>query len=185
MPDSLWLQVLIAGTVFRLMVGPLLVVAHELGHAAMALLLTDGPVSVIIGRGRGPVRSEVGRLSVELAGILRPFGLHGSTTWEPDRPSLAQTAAFFLSGPIISLGLAVGLGFLTYASTSGTTLRLLLWMSAMSATWLTLMTLLPLRTPDPGWKSTSPSDALIVLRRLRAGGEGNQPSETHIAREVT
>jgi hypothetical protein len=45
---------------------PLGILAHELGHAVVALLLSDGPVSVLVGRQPGIVRIRIGRLRLSL-----------------------------------------------------------------------------------------------------------------------
>jgi hypothetical protein len=45
---------------------PLGLLAHELGHALVALRLTDGPVTVLVGRQPGLVRFRIGRLRFSL-----------------------------------------------------------------------------------------------------------------------
>lgn len=176
MPTSPWFRLALAWVVFRAAAAPVLVLLHEVAHAGVALAVTNDDVTIVLGRGQVRRTARVGRLGLGLAGILRPFGLRGSTRWNGDRLSLGQTTSVFLAGPLVSLFLTVALATVTYASPAGTTLRLLLWMSAASSAWLTLLTLLPIRTPDAGWRTRSPSDALQLLRRIRARRQGDGPT---------
>ena len=58
-------------------VGPLLVLVHELGHAAVGLAATDGLVSVRVGRTPGWFRGRVGRLAFELSPLPVRDAPHG------------------------------------------------------------------------------------------------------------
>lgn len=78
---------------------PLVVLIHELGHAAVGLARTDGLVAVRVGRAPGRWRAHVGRLHLELS--LRPArkapaGL--ARTYAPrDRRTIVLSA---LAGPL-------------------------------------------------------------------------------------
>src|SRR5437588_2079777 len=82
---------------------PLGVLAHELGHASVALGVTDGPVNVLVGRQPGMVRLRLGRLRLSLhLEPARGTGWRGLCVYKPTgqpRDALLITAA----GPIASL----------------------------------------------------------------------------------
>ena len=77
---------------------PLAILAHELGHALVALRITAGPVNVVVGRQPGLVRLRVGRLGVSLH--IDPAG--GVCVWKPSaRPH--DDLLILAGGPIASL----------------------------------------------------------------------------------
>ncbi len=82
---------------------PLGILAHELGHAAMALLLTDRRVCVLVGRQPGIVRVRIGRLALSLhLEPARGTGWRGLCVYQPTgqpRDALLIIAA----GPFASL----------------------------------------------------------------------------------
>ncbi len=83
------------------------ILAHELGHAAVALRLTSGPVQVLVGRQSGLVRLSVGRLRVSIhLEPARGVGWSGLCVYKSSgvpNDELLITAA----GPIASLLWAV------------------------------------------------------------------------------
>jgi hypothetical protein len=92
---------------------PLLVLVHELGHAAVALVMTDGPVTVAIGHKRDrPPQLRLGRLSVRftywssLWSALRApaFSLPAGTAESRDVwITPARRIAIIAAGPAASL----------------------------------------------------------------------------------
>jgi hypothetical protein len=90
-----------------LLIVPLGILAHELGHALTALWLTHGPVSVLVGRQPGIIRLRAGRLRLSLhLERARGTGWRGLCIYKPTgrpRDALLITAA----GPIASLVWAI------------------------------------------------------------------------------
>ena len=85
-----------------------IVLVHELGHAAFALWATDAPVFVSVGRSPPLVRMRLGRLELALhplppdraaAGFAR---VRASLTW-------GDRLAFVLAGPFANVLLALAL----------------------------------------------------------------------------
>jgi hypothetical protein len=72
---------------------------HEMGHAAIALLDGEGPVTVVVGGGGGRRRSR-GRLTLDLS-----LSRGTSVCVAPDRTWRGTVIGTFV-GPITSLGLA-------------------------------------------------------------------------------
>ena len=83
------------------------ILAHELGHALMALRLTDGPVNVLVGRQPGLVRFRVGRLGFSLhLEPARGTGWAGLCHYKPTgRPG--DALVIIAAGPIASLVWAI------------------------------------------------------------------------------
>jgi hypothetical protein len=79
---------------------PLLVLAHELGHAAVALTVTRSPVLVQLGRtaDRGP-RLNVGRLTIVFSGL----GLAGGRCVHGGWLTRREAALLGLAGPAVNL----------------------------------------------------------------------------------
>jgi hypothetical protein len=57
---------MLIGDLLLVLVWPLGVLAHELGHGLVALHLTDGPVKILVGRQPGRIRLRLGRLRFSL-----------------------------------------------------------------------------------------------------------------------
>lgn len=95
------LAVLVALVAFVLVVEPLLVAAHEFGHAIVPLLL-GRETAVFVGGDRGPTVS-IGRLTVTVApaGLLSPV-TSGATVTDVQTDRWAMFAGT-LAGPLTSL----------------------------------------------------------------------------------
>lgn len=79
-------------------VSPLLVLAHELGHAAVGLVGTEGLVRVNVGREPGLVRGRLGRLAFELSPLPSRTAAPGlATTYA--RLSPARRVVYAAAGP--------------------------------------------------------------------------------------
>jgi hypothetical protein len=81
---------------------PVTVLVHELGHAAVGLLRTEGLVIVQIGGGPKWLRTRIGRLGLEVGPIPVYSGTAGSArTFAPlSRP---DAVAYALAGPLAEL----------------------------------------------------------------------------------
>jgi hypothetical protein len=83
---------------------PLLVLLHELGHAAVALSRTEGLVHVRVGRAPGWLRGRWGRLSFSLSPLRAPDAAGFALPFARMPP--AERIAFALAGPAASLAVA-------------------------------------------------------------------------------
>ncbi|ELZ17736.1 hypothetical protein C477_11012 [Haloterrigena salina JCM 13891] len=147
-----------------LVVVPLLVLGHELAHAAMGLALLPGTVRVTVG---SDPRWELslGRLEIS----LDPSGWR---SWWPGycrtetAPEGYRGAAFVLIGPISSLVFAVGL--LDAASMATEAVTIVCQAGAYWAFISVLATAVPVTYPDwmPAYGG-HPSDGKQAIRYLR------------------
>jgi hypothetical protein len=86
---------------FVVFVMPVLALIHELGHAVVALLLTDGDVFIFLGSNKH-WQVAIGRLVI-FGSLLT--GQTGLCSYEPDTEAFSwmQQIGFYLAGPIASL----------------------------------------------------------------------------------
>jgi hypothetical protein len=142
------------------LVAPLVLLLHELAHAAMALSLTRGKVLVVVGY--GPALSlTVGRLAVRLS----PLAASGCCVHRKTRAA-GDEALIAAAGPVASLLVAV-LGWrISEAIGSGFAGGLVAAAGLVSAA-VTLVTALPVSYPRALAVGDDPaSDGLHVLRAL-------------------
>lgn len=141
-----------------LLVAPVLTLLHELGHAAVALLVSGGRIHVLVGRPPGVVRCRVGRVALT-AGPLVPRGvaLHGLCVRERTSTSPRDELAVSLAGPAATLAATSALA----AGSIG---------ASQSAPWVALVLLYGavtglasfLYNADP--RSAGPADGAAHLR---------------------
>jgi hypothetical protein len=126
---------------------PILVGLHELGHAAAALILTDGDVSIGLNR----------------------LGMDGGwASYEPDRLRRPRDEAWILAaGPAASLAVAVAL-WLIWSGGEESSLVSLTGVGAITATFLFATSALPLRY-GRGFGDGGESDGRGVWRILTGG----------------
>jgi hypothetical protein len=150
---------------------PVLTLAHELGHALAALVLTDR--HVIVRQGRQPPMLTVGVGRLELR--LRPFNLSPWYAWfgtvettGASAVSARAGAAIAAAGPPVSLLLAIALGAIADASPSR--LSPFLFAAAWAQGYAFLVTAIPMRYGRLfGPYRGKLSDGLRVWQLLRYG----------------
>lgn len=143
---------------------PLLVGLHELGHAAVALAVTDEPVSVDVG-GDAAREWTVGRLTVAvslLGGWVGFYRVEGEL-------SPTERAVCALAGPAVSVLICLVAVATLWATGAAGATEFLLVGAALAAGWQFLATIAPVRYPD--WWTDAyagrPSDGYRALRALR------------------
>ncbi len=143
-----WVECVIYALLVCLLGLPALMIVHELGHALVALLITDERVVVRLGRPPARFRLAWQRLEFQ----VRPFdgsGFYQIEEWQ--HTSARQRAWAAMGGPAASLLvllLAGGLAGLAHGTFGG--LFLLSFGMAVLALLQVLITLLPIRYP-PWW----------------------------------
>tara|TARA_B110000037_G_scaffold212245_1_gene264812 strand:- start:164 stop:682 length:519 start_codon:yes stop_codon:yes gene_type:complete len=141
------------------------VLIHELGHAAMALLLTKQTVSLRVGNSETAKKIRFGRLELTLS--LRGFR-YGSTSYDRSQESLSTQIIVALSGPLGSL-LAIVFAFIFVSTVSREGVLWLLLLSFFVANFRILLVALwpikyrPNKESDEVWLS----DGLDIWRMLR------------------
>lgn len=140
---------------------PFTALVHELGHGAVALLNSNGPVTVVVG-GAGAWRRKWGRLTVDIgfASGGRNLCIAPGRTW-------GGMFVGTLAGPAASLGLAVALYLCAVALPP---LRFILITGAVTAFLDFSMNLLPSTTEYDG-KSDGMHALLMLVHRHRLKAE--------------
>jgi Zn-dependent protease len=154
---------LLAWCLAVLLAGPLVLLVHELGHAAAALALTRGPVVVQTGR-RAWVTPQVGRLTLALG----PGGLQAGACWHLAPRTPRAEAIIAASGPLASVVTCAAAGTACLALHPPRTAGLLLAALAILAAFDAVGNLLPILHPARRTVTGAPqeSDGRIVARCL-------------------
>jgi hypothetical protein len=100
---------------YAAVVGPLLALIHEMGHAGLALWRTNGPVVVVIAAKRRLFALRSGRFHVEANQLVQCGGL---CAYDPSDASRLDHAAIALAGPLASL-LGAAVTAVLWAHTGG------------------------------------------------------------------
>jgi hypothetical protein len=154
---SIW-KTLVWGSLWT----PVLVLVHELAHAALALWLTRGPVLVSFGRRRRwAVRA--GRLVLAVSALAPAFCAYDARQLRGSRRSQIWIAA---AGPLGSLLSAVGLALL--AGGAAGSARGILAVGALYAAVITIGSGLPMRY-GRGLGLGGDSDGMVIWRILTGG----------------
>jgi hypothetical protein len=148
--------VLLAAGITLVVSAPLLVLVHELGHAAVGLWTTEGLVQVHVGREPARVRFRVGRLDVGLNPDLPRRGRAGvARTWAA--MERGDRIAYALAGPLAELAVA----FVVTAGVVGGLVPRMLVLTAGCAAFDAVANLVPRE------RHGNRSDGLLVLDALR------------------
>jgi hypothetical protein len=141
--------------------GPVVALAHELGHAAVALRFTRGPVAVRVGRTDVAVKGWVRRLYITFS----PIGVGGGCLG-PKRGELTrgQALAYALAGPAVNLILTIMLWSVGRV-TVGAARPVLFTLAAVSG--LYLVNLIPHRDSSNLITRGQPSDGMQAVYLLR------------------
>ncbi len=171
-PD--WLLFLLYGVVGWFFIAPILGLFHEIGHALIALSLTPGNVTILMGTRdieKAHFRLRLGRLAVGFRlGLWIPAGLCRS---EADPTSVQGRVWLSLGGPLASLMLFLLSSVLAYWD-SGAQEKF--WEATASwALWSFLFAIIPMRYPHwLGPVGGSPSDGLHVWQILRGSKDSSE-----------
>jgi hypothetical protein len=163
---------------------PVLVLVHEMAHAAVALRLTDGPVIVGGSRDTRLAVAGPGRLRVELGASLLTGG---RCVFDPAGLRVPRGEAWIAAaGPIASLGCCLVLGYAAIAAGLGvrdTTLVAILGPGACAAGIMFVVTALPIRY-GAGLDPRGDSDGRVIWRVLTGAPPGGVERESRPEREV-
>lgn len=146
---------------------PLVVLLHELAHAAVPLAVSDADVTVRLGTGDG-VTVEAGRLTVRAsaAGFSLTGGLPGWFSYRGASLSRRESVAASLAGPAMSLALLAAVVFV-WPAIAGPA-RLAATVLAYLVGSQALFTLVPMEYPSWwGAYAGQPSDGRRALDGLR------------------
>jgi hypothetical protein len=156
-----------AAAIVYLALAPVFVLVHEMGHAAIALVRTDGRVHVQVGKSPAMWRLRFGRLGLGLNPYIPPSGGAAGFAKPFGRFDPYSRIAFALGGSTAS-GLFSGLVF--YLALRAHVV-LLVWVGAFGV-FHSLYALVPRRT---GGSRSDGAAFLEAVRRLR---EGPTPEES-------
>lgn len=149
-----WLLSLVA-------VGRVSLIMHELGHAAVSLRQTSGPVVIQVGRAQNAKRISFGRLHLAISWS----GSGGICRFRPDRPlSRGAQLKRVLAGPAVNVALALLLGAIALR-THGL-VRTVILSGALSNALIVVVSLVPHHSRG-GVTHGKPSDGLKAWSLLR------------------
>ncbi|MBS4174482.1 M50 family metallopeptidase [Bacillus sp. FJAT-49736] len=146
---------------FLLIIAPLTLFIHELGHSIGALLVRSEKIELFIGVGRRLLRLPLGRMSIHIHAL---FMLGGYTASERNPYySKAEQIIISLFGPLLNglLGI-LGALLLSYSHS-----RILLIFILFNL-WLCIINLIPYRI------GTRHSDGYLVLKTITARNSKNE-----------
>jgi hypothetical protein len=153
------------------LVYPFATLCHELGHAAVALLSTDGRVVVRLGTTQTWSLS-LGRTTLKAARFPGLAG--GSCSFETYPTDRAAAAALFLAGPAVSLGL-ISLALWLLTTTASVVLRFGLVLLVLQQGLSFVLSIVPMEyqselgLTEPAYDGLS-SDGDRALEAWRTGG---------------
>ena len=155
---------LIAFLTVLLIVQPLALLLHELGHALAALQVSTGPVEVVVGGSSPAVEIQLKRLKIyfSLVPCSPRTGTSGFCRWNPEGGSALDQILICLAGPYVS-ALLIGVFILAAFACAG----LPDWVSTiwiLSAIWTTI-SLLMCFDPRPG-RRREPKFATSLVRDI-------------------
>lgn len=163
----------LAGSILvRVIVQPIAVLIHELGHAVTAVLLSGQRITLQVGQpdDRGAV--SIGKIDLRLGRGTHPAHIRVL----PERLSRARLICIVLGGPVASLLLAVALVWLAVTVGPSGTAFVPIAIAAGAASLL-LLNLVPFEQGGSWWLGTPlvgpATDGLLALRALR-GHEGRR-----------
>lgn len=155
-----------AGAVVYLVVAPVFVLVHELGHAAVALVRTDGRVYVQVGKSPAMWRLRFGRVGLGVNPYIpRTGGVAGFVNHNGVLDPSSRIA-FALAGPTASGVFSASVVFLALRAHVG----LLVWVGAFGV-FHSLHALVPRRIGE------SRSDGAWLLEAVRRLRKGPTPEE--------
>jgi hypothetical protein len=167
-----WIEVAApAGIVAGFLIEPLLICAHEFGHALAAVALTRRRVHIRMGEPPFAVRIAMGKISVDYA----PGGYVAHCEFDPSTLTPRGLFVTSLAGPLASVMLGLGLAWSAVERQDHS--DVLFWILALAAGGSLLLGVanaIPFRHL-PGWwpgamrLEEGPSDGHLALLALRTG----------------
>jgi Zn-dependent protease len=164
----------LVGWVFaQLIVLPLTVLLHELGHAAMAAMRAQADVRLEVGSGPVAWRGRLARIDMAVHPLVMPAGMGGAVSFDATRASATDVLLVALAGPLTSL-IGTVFAWIWFASTPDDSwLSPLLAVAALTGLLLTVVNLLPMSIRDrngavmwrtDGWHALSAARVLLSLQ---------------------
>jgi hypothetical protein len=163
----------LAGVILvRVLVHPLAVLIHELGHAVTAVLLSGQRITLQVGQSDDRGAVSIGKIDLRLGRGTHPAHIRVL----PDRLSRTQLICIVLAGPVASLLVAGALIWLAVVVGPSATAFVPIAIAAGAASLL-LVNFVPFEQRAGWWFGTPlvgpASDGLLALRALR-GHEGRR-----------
>jgi hypothetical protein len=157
----------------QLIVLPLTVLLHEIGHAAAAAWRTQAGIELEVGVGPIAWRGKLARIDMEVRPLISPVGPAGAVSFDAAQATAKDVLLVALAGPAISL-LGTVMAWVWFVSADeGTALSTLLAVAAATGLFVTVLNLIPMSIRDrhgavtwrtDGWHVLSAAKVLISLR---------------------
>jgi len=157
----------------QLIVLPLTVLLHELGHAVMATLRAQPDVRLEVGFGPIAWRGRLARIDMAVHPLVVPAGMGGAVSFDATRASATDVLLVALAGPVTSL-IGTVIAWTWFVSTpEDAWISPLLAVAAATGLFVTILNVVPLSIRDrngavvwrtDGWHALSAARVLISLR---------------------
>jgi Peptidase family M50 len=164
---------LVGWVIAQLIVLPLTVLLHELGHAAMAVVRAQPDVRLEVGSGPIAWRGRLARIDMAVHPLVVPAGMGGAVSFDATRASATDVLLVALAGPVASL-IGTVIAWIWFASTPDDAgLASLLAVAAATGLFVTIVNLAPMSIRDrngavmwrtDGWHALSAAKILVSLR---------------------
>lgn len=141
-----------------------LALAHELGHAFMAVLRLPGKVIVRVGGDKQTATFNLGRIAVRFHPIVRPWRFDAVCLFS-DKATRADTVLIVLAGPAASIAAGL-LAFAGTLFTSGTA-HAILAVVALEGLFSGFLCLVPMTLKDSQGLSMR-TDGALAIRAIRS-----------------
>lgn len=170
-------NVLLVFSISWCLIMPMMMLAHELGHAAVALKVTPGPVVAYVGRPSCAIEVHFERLKIGLSPVPVDGGSYGARcTAHTNSATQRDLLAIALAGPLAT---ALTIAILVWAAiaTKGLPIWIpaALWFNAAFAFIALLAALNPRSSKSPRPSGAAGSDGAQALRAYRALRSATMP----------
>jgi hypothetical protein len=152
------------------LVEPVLVLLHELGHGAAAASRLSGPVIVRVGGERPLLAASAGRIRLRLNPIVLPWRFDGQCLYDARSQTRADAIVIALAGPAVSFGSGLLAWLALHAVSTGSPLHAVLQVATILALGAGVLCLVPMTLHDAKGTRIQTDGALVVaaVRSLSA-----------------
>lgn len=150
-----------------LLVTPVSVLLHELGHAVAATLLAGEDVELRVGNAGPAARRRIAGVEIEARAVAAPWRIDGLTTFNPDRCPPGAIVAIALAGPLCSAVACLVAGKLVLALETGSFLYTVLGQAVIMNGIGVILCLVPMTVSERRDGPSFETDGLVALRALR------------------
>ena len=148
------------------LVEPVLVLLHELGHGVAAASRLPGPVTVRVGGERPLLAASTGRIRLRLHPIVLPWRFDGQCVYDASSQTRTDAIVIALAGPAVSFASGLVAWLSMHAVSAASPLHTVLQVTMFLALGTGVLCLVPLTLHD-GQNVQLRTDGALVVAALR------------------